>query len=143
LDDIAITNEVVDGAKKRKNELLLFKVDLTTYDSVEYKYLEVDMIKIGFPYRLCCWIMECVRIATTSILVNGSPTNEFILRKGLHQGDLFSPFLFLIVVEGLNVVLNSFVDAGLFTSYDVGVDSSFCISNVQVWVRRVKVISDH
>ena len=35
------------------------------------------------------------------MLVNGSPTQEFWPSKGLRQGDLLAPFLFLIVVEGL------------------------------------------
>lgn len=35
--------------------------------------------------------------------------------------------MFLNVVEGLNGMLNYYVEAGLFSSYDVGVDSSFHI----------------
>jgi len=58
----------------------LFKVDLNMFDSIKYENLEVDMIKMGFLYRLCWWIMECVKTTKTSILVHGSPTNEFELR---------------------------------------------------------------
>jgi len=32
---------------------------------------------------------------------NGSPTREFILTRGLRQGDPIAPFMFLVVVEGL------------------------------------------
>jgi hypothetical protein len=50
--------------------------------------------------------------------VNGSPTAKFKLERGL--GDPFSPFLFLLSVEGLNVMMNSLVDNGMFSRYIVG-----------------------
>ncbi|GAU37209.1 hypothetical protein TSUD_144420 [Trifolium subterraneum] len=74
LDDILIANEAVDDAKKRKKELLLFKVDFEkVYDSVDWKYLESVMGKMGFSYKWRRWIMTCVSSATASVLVNGSP----------------------------------------------------------------------
>ncbi|RDX61553.1 hypothetical protein CR513_60209, partial [Mucuna pruriens] len=42
---------------------------------------------------------EAVFVMTHAwMLVNGSPTNEFQMSKGLRQGDLLAPFLFLAVV---------------------------------------------
>jgi len=39
--------------------------------------------------------------ATISILVNGSPTEEFKPSRGLRQGDPLTSFLYLVVAEGL------------------------------------------
>ncbi|MCH97122.1 cytochrome P450, partial [Trifolium medium] len=62
LDGNLIANEVVDDAKKRKKELLLFKVDFEkAYDSVEWGYLDSVMGNMGFSDKWRRWIMTCVR----------------------------------------------------------------------------------
>jgi len=61
------------------------------------------------------WMKECVCTATAYILVNGCPTDEFDLRRGLGQGDPLSPFMFLIAAEGLNVIMSEAVNQNLFT----------------------------
>jgi len=74
------------------------------------------MTKMNFPTLWRKWIMECISTTPASILVNGSPTDEFKLERGFRQDDPLSHFLFVIVVEGLNVMMKAFVEANLFTS---------------------------
>jgi hypothetical protein len=96
LDGILIANEVVDEAVKMKKDLLLFKVDFEkAYDSVDWGYLDSVMGRMSFPTLWRKWMKECVCTATASILVNGCPTDEFLLRKGLRQGDRYPLFCFL------------------------------------------------
>jgi hypothetical protein len=39
-------------------------------------------------------IYACLFTSQLSVLINGSPTREFKVTRGIHQGDLLSPFLF-------------------------------------------------
>jgi len=78
-DGILIANEIVDEARKKKKKLLLFKVDFEkAYDSIDWGYLDEVMCKMGFPTLWRKWIKECIGMTTASVLVNGSPTDEFL-----------------------------------------------------------------
>lgn len=57
--------------------------------------------------------MECGSSASVNMLVNGSPTWEFKLQKGLRQGDSLSPFLYIIVAEKLSLMINKAISNGL------------------------------
>lgn len=42
------------------------------------------------------------------------------MERGVGQGDPLSPFLFMIVAEGLNVVMNEAVSKGFFKGVKIG-----------------------
>lgn len=93
LDGVLIANETVDYLKKNRSKGLIFKVDFEkAYDSLNWRFL-IDIVKkMGFGDKWCKWVDSCLRSATMSILVNGSPTEEFCLERGVRQGDPLSPF---------------------------------------------------
>ncbi|GAU50699.1 hypothetical protein TSUD_367350 [Trifolium subterraneum] len=132
LDGILIANEAVDEARKYKKERMLFKVDFEkAYDSVDWGYLDDVMGSMYFLTLWRKWIKECVCTAIASVLVNGSPTEEFPLVRGLRQGDPLSPFLFLLAAEGLNVLMEAAVERNLFTGYSIGERDLVSISHLQ------------
>jgi hypothetical protein len=98
---------------------------------VDWGYLDAMMSKMLFPVLWRKWIKECVTAATASVLVIGSPTYEFPLKRGLRQDDPLLPFLFLLAAEGLNVMMKSMVENNLFTGYGVGHANSTVVSHLQ------------
>nr|GFC56848.1 hypothetical protein [Tanacetum cinerariifolium] len=69
---------------------------------------------------IVCWILGCLRNARSSILINGSPTQEFDIQRGLRQGDPLSPFLFILAIEGLHVLSRKAESLGLFKGVSIG-----------------------
>jgi hypothetical protein len=51
--------------------------------------------------------------STSSILLNGVPGKVFHCRRGVRQGDLLSPLLFVLTVDLLQSIVNKAKDMGL------------------------------
>lgn len=106
LDGILMVNEVIRWASIKKKKMMLFKVKFEkAYDLVSCDYLDFILDAMGFRMRWHGWIRGCLRSAKSSILINGNPTYEFQMFRGLRQGDPLFPFVFIIVMEGLNVCM--------------------------------------
>ncbi|GJW20661.1 RNA-directed DNA polymerase, eukaryota [Tanacetum coccineum] len=115
LDGPFILNEVIQWCKAKKKQTLIFKVDFEkAYDSVRWDFLDDVLCKFGFGDKWRRWIQCCLQSSRGSIILNGSPTEEFEFGKGLKQGDPLSPFLFILIMESLHLSFQRVVDAGLF-----------------------------
>ncbi|GJS66902.1 RNA-directed DNA polymerase, eukaryota [Tanacetum coccineum] len=115
LDGPFILNEVLQWCKLKKKQSLIFKVDFEkAFDSIRWDFLDDILKKFGFGDKWCNWIQSCLRSSRGSIIINGSPTEEFYFQKGLKQGDPLSPFLFILVMESLHLSFQRVVDAGMF-----------------------------
>ncbi|GKB06175.1 RNA-directed DNA polymerase, eukaryota, reverse transcriptase zinc-binding domain protein [Tanacetum coccineum] len=115
LDGPFILNEIVQWCQSKKKQSLVFKVDFEkAFDSVRWDYLDDILRRFGFGEKWCSWIQSCLRSSRGSVIVNGSPTEEFQFHKGLKQGDPLSPFLFILVMETLHISFQRIVDAGMF-----------------------------
>ncbi|GJV51737.1 putative RNA-directed DNA polymerase, eukaryota, reverse transcriptase zinc-binding domain protein [Tanacetum coccineum] len=131
LDACLIANEVIRMAKIEDHKLPLFKVDFEkALDSVCWNFLLDIMIQMGFGDKWRRWIASCPSSASISVLINGPPSKEFEMERGLRQGDPLSPFLFLIVFEALQISIIEACNSGLFSGVSL-VEGGFNISLLQ------------
>ncbi|GKU91337.1 hypothetical protein SLEP1_g5224 [Rubroshorea leprosula] len=131
MDSVIVPNETIDEAKKKRKRIFIFKADFEkAYDNVCWDFLDSMLSSMGFGDKWRQWIKECLASSSVSILLNGSATREFKISKGLRQGDPLSPFLFLIIAEGLNGIINYAVEHNLFKGVAVG-KGSLMITHLQ------------
>jgi hypothetical protein len=70
------------------------------------------MCQLGFADKWVSLIMSCASTVSYSILVNGKPAGHITPTRGIRQGDPLSPYLFLLVAEGLSSLLTRAVENG-------------------------------
>nr|GEX44298.1 putative RNA-directed DNA polymerase, eukaryota, reverse transcriptase zinc-binding domain protein [Tanacetum cinerariifolium] len=99
--------------------MLIFKVYFEkAFDSVSWRYLDYVLLSFGFGSKCRSWIRDCLQSSRASILINGSPSFEFSIKRGLQQGDPLSPFLFNLAMEGLHGAMSNAVNSGLILDLD-------------------------
>lgn len=115
LDGPMIINKTITWAKKRKKKMFIFKVDFDkAFDSFSWNFLENMMSLMGFRDKWINWTVATIKSSNIDVLVNGNPTKQFTAEKDVHQGDHLSSFLFIIVTEGLKLVMDEVVEKGVF-----------------------------
>nr|GEW38093.1 putative RNA-directed DNA polymerase, eukaryota, reverse transcriptase zinc-binding domain protein [Tanacetum cinerariifolium] len=129
LDGPLILNEVIEWCKARNEQALMFKVDFQkAFDSVRWDHVDDILNTFCFGRKWKGWIHGCLHSSKASILVNGSPTDEFSFHRGLRKGDHLSPFLFILVMESLHVAFQRIIKRGMFTPIFIGKDEVVSIN---------------
>ena len=104
-NNILISFEILHYMKSKRQgntTHMALKWDMSkVYDRVEWDYLKGIMLKMRFHHRWVDLIMVGISFVSYFVLVNGVPLGFIKPSRGIRQGDLLSPHLFLLCSEGL------------------------------------------
>jgi hypothetical protein len=110
-DNVLIAYECIHYLRNNKGKAggCAIKLDMVKiYDRVEWRYLDAIMRALGFPVSWCSLVMRCVSSVSFSVRVNGVFSDSFKPTRGIRQGDLISPHLFLLCSEGLSSMIKKY-----------------------------------
>jgi ABC-type sugar transport system permease subunit len=124
LDNIILAHEVIHSLKSSCMGMII-KLDFSkAFDTISWKYMQQILTAFGFHPDWISWILNLTSSIFFSILVNGAPSKTFSPTRGIRQGDPLSPFLFVILAEGLSHHIQAHIASGALQGLKLhGMDS--------------------
>ena len=87
------------------------------YDSIDWSYIRLLLLKIGLSIPIIRWIMSCITSVRYAVLVNGMPTNFFMVGRGLRQGCALSPMIFILIIDGFSRIMHMVEQNGYINGF--------------------------
>eukprot|EP00253_Pinus_taeda_P032083 PITA_32083 len=104
---------------------MIIQIDLAkSYDKLSWSYIRAILRAYGFDHNWIRWVMALVSTTSFYILLNGSPSRTLLPSRGLRQGYLLSPFLFVLMMEGLGRTIKSASAEGRLQGLKLTIDGA-------------------
>jgi hypothetical protein len=113
-DNFLYVKNLASKFNKAKTPALLFKLDIRkAFDSVRWEYILDLLQRRGFPAHFRDWVTALFSTATSRVLLNGIAGAPIMHGRGLRQGDLLSPLLFVLAIDPITQILEEATRVGL------------------------------
>lgn len=115
MDNVLLAQEIIkDYGRSQGNPRCVIKLDITkAFDSVSWIFIKNILRCMNFPPIFINWIYECISTPSFSINFNGRLEGFIKGAKGIRQGDLLSPYLFILCTDVLSKMLDDTAANGL------------------------------
>src|SRR3990167_2255339 len=137
----------LDTMIKEKNYAI--NIDfMKAYDSVSHEAIKIVLDHIKLPRLFKNLIMNMLTDSQAKLLINGTLSESFTIKRGVKQGDVMSPLLFTLVIEILQkIAINKakHLHAPTFNEHHIGMllyadDITICTQNKKGIERWHKIL---
>lgn len=113
-ENTVLASDLIHGYHKNKGaSTITIKMDIAkAFDTLSWEFLFSCLQGLRVPPHFLSLLRAC--ICSTSFMVgyNGTVSGYFKGKRGLRQGDLLSPYLFVIAMNCLSFMLNDAASRG-------------------------------
>lgn len=104
MENVLLASELVkDYHKTEVSPRCVMKLDISkAFDSVQWSFVLNILRSMGFSEKYIHWIKLCITSPSFSVQVNGDLAGYFQSSRGLRQGCLLSPYLFVLCMNVLS-----------------------------------------
>merc|ERR1711891_118800 len=91
---------MIDFCNKKQKEALILLVDFQkAFDSITHNFIDNTLKIFGFGESIRKWVRLFFNKREATILLGGHLSKRILLEQGVPQGDVISPYIFLLSVE--------------------------------------------
>lgn len=105
-DNVLITHEMLHYLKNSGATIhcsMAVKTDISkAYDRLEWTFIREVLERMGVSPIVTQWMMQCITTVTYSFLINNEVAGNVHPQRGIRQGDLLSPYIFILCGEVLS-----------------------------------------
>ena len=84
---------------KKESALILLINFKKAFDSISHTFIYNSLKTLGLGREIICWVRTFLTNRNTKILLGGHLTDSIPLEQGVPQGDIISPYIFILMVE--------------------------------------------